>query len=83
MKIIYTKHAEGKFERHDIKKFEIDKSVIEKILAHPEVRIKTKYGDFAVVSKFTNKHSIRIVYAIIDKNIKVITFHIHRTGRYI
>lgn len=83
MKIIYTKHSVEKLKRPDVKKFGIDKTLIEKILKHPERRTKTKYEDMAVVSKLTDKHSLRIIYDIIDKNIKVITFHIHKTGRYI
>jgi hypothetical protein len=83
VKIFYTKHAEEKLKRSDIKKFGIGKTLIEKILKHPERRTKTKYEDMAVVSKLTEEHSLRIIYDIIDKNIKVITFHIHKTGRYV
>ena len=82
MKIIYTKHAEGKLKRADIKSFKIDKKFIEAALSKSEHRGKTKYNDFSHLSSVSEKHDLRIIYDIIDSNIKVITFHIARKGRY-
>jgi len=83
MKIVYTKHAEDKLKRADIKKFKINKKLIETALAQSKHNIRTKYGDFSHVAKISTRHDLRIIYDIIAKDIKVITFHIARKGRYI
>ena len=82
MKIIYTLHAEEKLKRTDIRKFGINKKQIENILKNPQKKSKTKYGDFAASSQINDKHDLRVIYDIIDKEIKVITFHISKKGRY-
>jgi len=82
MKIIYTKHAENKLKRADIKNFKINKKLIESALARSEHEDRTKYGDFSYLANISHKHDLRIIYDIIDGNIKVITFHIARKGRY-
>lgn len=83
MKIIYTKHAEDKLKRPDIKKFKINKKLIENALVKSKHNSRTKYGDFSYLANISHKHDLRIIYDIIDGNIKVITFHIARKGRYI
>jgi mRNA-degrading endonuclease RelE of RelBE toxin-antitoxin system len=80
--IIFTKHAEEKLKRPDIKRFNINKKLIENILKDPQMKSKTKYGDLAASSQINDKHDLRIIYDIIDKEIKVITFHISKKGRY-
>ena len=82
MKIIYTKHAEDKLKREDIKNFKISKKLIENALGKSKHNDRTKYGDFSHVVNISTRHDLRIIYDIIDKNIKVITFHIARKGRY-
>lgn len=83
MKIIYTKHAEDKLKRSDIRKFNIKKKTIEKTIKQPRSRIKTKYNDSAVVAGLDELHDLRVIYVIIETGIKVITFHIARKGRYL
>ena len=83
MKVIYTKHAKDKLRREDIKEFKINKVLIENALAKSKHKGKTKYGDFSYLASISVRHDLRIIYDIIDKNIKVITFHIARKGRYI
>lgn len=83
MKIIYTKHAEGKLKRLDIQKFNIKKKTIEKTIKQPRARTKTKYNDFAAVTALDESHDLRVIYVIIEIGIKVITFHIARKGRYL
>ena len=80
--IIYTKHTEEKLKRSDIRKFKINKKLLGKILRNPQLKSKTKYGDYAASSRIDDKHDLRIIYDIIDKDIKVITFHISKKGRY-
>ena len=82
MKIVYTKHAEDKLKRADIKKFKIDKKFVEAGLSKSEHKSKTKYGDFSYLASVSVKHDLRIIYDIIDTKIKVITFHVARKGRY-
>ena len=83
MKIIYTKHAEDKLKRSDIRKFNIKKKTIENTLKQPRSRTKTKYHDFAAVAELDKLHDLRIIYVIIETGIKIITFHIARKGRYL
>jgi len=82
MKIIFTKHAEEKLKRLDIKSFKINKRTIREILIRPNFFVKTKYGENAALGRLDQDHIIRVIYAIIDKHIKVITFHVARKGRY-
>ena len=82
MKVVYTLHAEEKLKRTDIRKFKINKKLLENILQNPQLKSKTKYGDYAVSSQIDDKHDLRIIYDIINKQIKVITFHISKKGRY-
>lgn len=82
MRVVYTKHAEDKLKRADILKFKINKTLIEDSLGKSKHENKTKYGDFSRLEGVSDKHDLRIIYDIIDNNIKVITFHIARKGRY-
>ena len=82
MKIIYTKHAEEKLNRADIKKFKITKGLIEDIVTKSRHKTKSKYGEFAENKAISNRHILRVIYDIIGRDIKIITFHIARKGRY-
>lgn len=82
MKVIYTKHAEDKLKRPDVKKFKINKGKIEEILKNPEYSSRTQYNDYAAISALDKTHDLRIIYDIIDNDRKVITFHVARKGRY-
>lgn len=80
--IIYTEHAEHKLKRKDIKKFKINKNKIRRALRYSKKKSKTKYGQHAALVSLDKEHDLRIIYDIIDKDKKVITFHITRKGRY-
>lgn len=82
MKIIYTKHAEQKLQRADIKKFKINKRTIREILLKPYKKTKTKYDDFAALGILDTTHIVRVVYVIINSSYKIITFHVARKNRY-
>lgn len=81
MKVLYTKHAEEKLKRTDIRKLGITKSTIEYTLQTSE-KYKTKYGDEATIGRLDDTHVLRVIYGIIKDEIKVITFHVARKGRY-
>ena len=82
MKVTYTKHAEEKVTRQDIKKFGITKKLIQEVVTKSDHKTKSKYGEFAESRSISEKHILRVIYDIIGKDIKVITFHIARKGRY-
>ncbi len=82
MKVNYTRHAEDKLERPDIRKFKVSKKLIENSLSKSKQESRTKYGEFFYLVRVSTKHDLRIIYDIIDNNIRVITFHIARKGRY-
>ena len=82
MKIIYTLHAQEKLKRKDVKRLGITKTLLGKLLKDPEVLKYTKYKDRCAISTLNDKHDVRIIYDIIGKDIKVITFHISKKGRY-
>ena len=52
MRVVYTKHAEDKLKRADIKGFKINKTLIEDSLAKPKHENKTKYGELAFSCKY-------------------------------
>ena len=82
MKITYTRHAEDKLKRADIKKFKVGKTLIENSLGKSKHKNKTKSGEFAHLVSVSVRHDLRIIYDIIGTDIKVITFHITKKGRY-
>lgn len=82
MGIIYTKHAEDKLERIDIRKFKITRKIIANILNRPTLMKKTRYGEFLAIGTIDSTHVLRIIHVIINLNIKVITFYVTRKDRY-
>lgn len=80
--IFFTRHAIDKLKREDVKGFKINKGMLENILRTRKSKTRTKYGDFATVVPLDKEHDLRIIYDIIAKDIKVITFHIAKKGRY-
>lgn len=82
MKVIYTEHALDKLKRPDILKFKINKKLIERAVQKSSHLLRTKYSDLYTIGELDQEHILRIIYDIIDSDIKVITFHIARKGRY-
>lgn len=82
MKIIYTRHAEEKLQRLDIKKFKITKRVINNALKTVDFTSTTKYGELVVMTMLDPDHILRIIYVIINSYSKIITFYVTRKGRY-
>jgi len=82
VRVVYTKHAEEKLLRRDVKKFKVSKMLIRKALKYPDHSSETKYGELANII-FLNRHVLRVIYDTMDQGVfKVITFHIARKGRY-
>ena len=81
--VFFTKHAIDKLRRNDIKKFQITKQLLVKIVQNRQSQTKTKYGEYATVSPLGKSHDLRVIYDIIEKDVKVITFHIAKRGRYL
>lgn len=81
--VIFTKHAENKLNRKDIILFRINKNLIKSIISNPSKLTRTKYGDFAALARLDENHELRIIYVIINNDLKVITFHIAKKGRYL
>jgi len=82
VRIIYTKHAQEKLKRKDIKKFKINKSFIESSLKNLKDSTRTKYRDYSIITQLDSSHNLRIIYDIIESYLKVITFHVAKKGRY-
>lgn len=82
MKVVYTKHAEDKLKRRDIKDFGVAKTFIEESVTDLSKSSKTKSGESAVVVGLHERHELRVIYDIIEGKLKVITFHIAKKGRY-
>lgn len=80
--IIYTKHALEKFKLLKERGWKITKSQIKSTLQKPKWKGKTKLGQFAAMSELDTKYILRVIYDKIGPNIKIITFHPARRGRY-
>jgi len=83
VKTAYTKHALEKLIRPDVKKFKITKTLVQKIVLKPRSTSITYTGSYAALGTLTASHDLRVIYDIIEGNIKVITFHVARKGRYL
>lgn len=82
MQVVYTRHAEDKLKRRDIKNFGVSKTLIEESAANLSTSSKTKSGENAIIVGLDNEHDLRTIYDIIKGKLKVITFHISKKGRY-
>ena len=82
MNVIYTKHVQEKLLRKDIKAFKINKRLIENFIKNNKYSSKTKSGEEAIICNLNSKYILRIIYVIMKGDIKVITFHVARSGRY-
>lgn len=83
MKIVFTKHALGKFKHLSILKLGIKKKHIELILKLLDQRSKVEdYGVKSVLKEYDKDHDLRVIYREEDGIIIVITFHPAERGRY-
>lgn len=83
MKFIYTEHAEEKLQRKDIKAFGINKKLLESAVLTPDYPVrKTSTGEFAAISNLKGLYILRVIYANMAFDTKIITFHVAKRGRY-
>ncbi len=52
------------------------------MIRHPKWLGKTKLGENAAMMPLNDDYILRVIYVTIDQNLKVITFHPARKGRY-
>ncbi len=82
MKIIYTRHAIDKLKRKDIKAFGINKIILRKALTNQTHTEQTRYNAWATLLPL-NGYTLRVIYVkLTPEEIKLITFHITKKGRY-
>jgi hypothetical protein len=82
MDIIYSNHAISKIEilkRHGI---EIEKTIIEKIVAEPEKLEQGYKNRFVAQRKIDVSHVLRVVYEKINNSFLIITIYPGRIRRY-
>ena len=82
MKIIFTQHAELKFD--DLKKqgFRLTKEQVEDALNMPQDVTEGEKGRFVVQRAIDATHMIRVIYEKEKDVIRVITFYPARRRRY-
>ena len=82
MKIVYTKHALGKFKHRSIVRLGIKRKHIKQALINPNYSGETEEKEILfVLVKLDDKHDLRVIYRKSDI-IKIITFHPAERGRY-
>ena len=82
MKIVFTKHALGKFKHQSVIKLGIKRTHIKQAVTFPDYSGETKEKDVLFVLKnIDSEHNLRVIYTKSDI-IKIVTFHPTERGRY-
>lgn len=81
MKIVFTKHAERKFDFHKQFGWYFKVSDIENVLTNPDYIGKDNDAKFAL-KKFDKEHDLRVIFIEEGGIIRVITFYPTKRGRY-
>lgn len=82
MKILYTRHALEKFVLLKKLGWKITKKKVNLTVKHPKWLGKSRLGEFAAMDELVEGYILRVIYDKIGKDIKIITFHPARKGRY-
>ena len=83
MKIVFTKHALGKFKHQSVVKLGIKKKHVESALKSPDYpSVIEEYGVKSILKNYDETHDLRVIYREDDDIIIVITFHPAERGRY-
>lgn len=83
MKIIFTKHALGKFEHPSVIKLGIKRKNIKEALIDPDYSTEIKERNVKyVLKKIDYDHDLRVIYKEIYGTITIVTFYPARRGRY-
>ena len=81
MKIIYTKHALGKFQHLSIIKLGIKRKHVQETIMQPE-RVLVEEDQITHLKVIDEKHTLKVVFKKVSDIILVITFHPAQKGRY-
>lgn len=83
MKIIFTKHALGKFDHPGNKKFHLKELDIKNALKNPDHHGLEFVRDAEFILKsLDSTHNLRVIYNVKSSIITVITFYPTEKGRY-
>lgn len=82
MKIVYTKHALEKFRLLEKLGWKISKQKVNQTIRQPKWSGTSKLGQYATMSSLDQKHILRVIYDKVGDEVKVITFHPARKGKY-
>lgn len=80
--IVYTRHAEEKFEVLKRYGFEVTRHQVEEALTAPDMVIPQTKGRRIAQKRITERHVLRVVYRQEGENQVVITFYPGRRERY-
>ncbi len=83
MKIVFTKHANGKFGKFKEDEIVIPKREIEETIKHPDHVDKESDRPKIIASRtFNSRLVLRVVYKAEDDIITIVTFYLAKKGRY-
>jgi len=80
--IVYTHHAEEKFEVLKRHGFEVTRQQVEETLTAPDMVIPQSKGRMIAQKRITERHVLRVIYRQEGENQVVITFYPGRRERY-
>ena len=84
MRVVYTKHAAGKFESLRELGIKIRKTDIRNAIKNPDYHGEYIYrGTEFVLKQMNDIYNLRVIFAHEDDIIIVITFHPTKKGRYV
>lgn len=83
MKIVYTKHASGKFKSLNKLNWHFTKKSIGEVLENPNYSSEEKERGVFIASKIIdNKHYLRVIYTLRSGIITIVTFYPTKKGKY-
>ena len=82
MKIIFSIHAEDKFDLLKRYGWRITKTQIRDAIKQPKWKGESKFGQKTGMILVDESHILRVIFNKEGDIIKVITFHIARRGKY-
>ena len=80
--IVYTRHAEEKFELLKRHGFEVTRNQVEETLTGPDVVIDQGKGRMIAQKGISKRHVLRVIYRQEGEDLVVITFFPGRRERY-
>lgn len=83
MKIVYTKHALGKFKSLRKLNWHFTRKDIAKVIKNPDYSLEDKErGVFIVSKRIDNKHYLRVIYTQRNGIMTIVTFYPTNKGKY-